>query len=472
MTVRTRFAPSPTGYLHVGGVRTALFCWLYARKHGGNFVLRIEDTHQQRSTAESVNAILEGMTWLGLEYDEGPFYQTERMERYRTVIQQLLEEDKAYHCYCSKEELETMRAEQLARKEKPRYDGRCRRRKEPAPVGVAPVVRFKNPVSGSVVVDDLIKGRVVFNNAELDDLIIARSDGSPTYNFTVVVDDTDMKISHVIRGDDHLNNTPRQINILTALGATLPRYAHVPMILGPDGQRLSKRHGAVSTMQFRDEGYLPEALLNYLVRLGWSHGDQEIFSIDEMIELFDITDVQRSAASVNPDKLLWLNQHYIKTCDPAHVAHHLSWHMGRREVDPTDGPDLIEVVKAQRERAKTLVEMAENSAIFYRDFDSYNEKDAAKHLKPENTELLRGLRERLVVLPDWTAEAVHEVINQTAEEYGLKLGKVAQPVRVAVVGRAVSPPIDITLALLGRERTLARLDAALEHISRRTAGAA
>lgn len=472
MTVRTRFAPSPTGYLHVGGVRTALFCWLYARKHGGNFVLRIEDTHQQRSTAESVNAILEGMTWLGLEYDEGPFYQTERMERYRTVIQQLLEEDKAYHCYCSKEELETMRAEQLARKEKPRYDGRCRRRKEPAPAGVAPVVRFKNPVSGSVVVDDLIKGRVVFNNAELDDLIIARSDGSPTYNFTVVVDDTDMKISHVIRGDDHLNNTPRQINILTALGATLPRYAHVPMILGPDGQRLSKRHGAVSTMQFRDEGYLPEALLNYLVRLGWSHGDQEIFSIDEMIELFDITDVQRSAASVNPDKLLWLNQHYIKTCDPAHVAHHLSWHMGRREVDPTDGPDLIEVVKAQRERAKTLVEMAENSAIFYRDFDSYNEKDAAKHLKPENTELLRGLRERLVVLPDWTAEAVHEVINQTAEEYGLKLGKVAQPVRVAVVGRAVSPPIDITLALLGRERTLARLDAALEHISRRTAGAA
>lgn len=472
MTVRTRFAPSPTGYLHVGGVRTALFCWLYARKHGGNFVLRIEDTHQQRSTAESVNAILEGMTWLGLEYDEGPFYQTERMERYRTVIQQLLEEDKAYHCYCSKEELETMRAEQLARKEKPRYDGRCRGRKEPAPAGVAPVVRFKNPVSGSVVVDDLIKGRVVFNNAELDDLIIARSDGSPTYNFTVVVDDTDMKISHVIRGDDHLNNTPRQINILTALGATLPRYAHVPMILGPDGQRLSKRHGAVSTMQFRDEGYLPEALLNYLVRLGWSHGDQEIFSIDEMIELFDITDVQRSAASVNPDKLLWLNQHYIKTCDPAHVAHHLSWHMGRREVDPTDGPDLIEVVKAQRERAKTLVEMAENSAIFYRDFDSYNEKDAAKHLKPENTELLRGLRERLVVLPDWTAEAVHEVINQTAEEYGLKLGKVAQPVRVAVVGRAVSPPIDITLALLGRERTLARLDAALEHISRRTAGAA
>ncbi len=472
MTVRTRFAPSPTGYLHVGGVRTALFCWLYARKHGGNFVLRIEDTHQQRSTAESVNAILEGMTWLGLEYDEGPFYQTERMERYRTVIQQLLEEDKAYHCYCSKEELETMRAEQLARKEKPRYDGRCRRRKEPAPAGVAPVVRFKNPVSGSVVVDDLIKGRVVFNNAELDDLIIARSDGSPTYNFTVVVDDMDMKISHVIRGDDHLNNTPRQINILIALGATLPRYAHVPMILGPDGQRLSKRHGAVSTMQFRDEGYLPEALLNYLVRLGWSHGDQEIFSIDEMIELFDITDVQRSAASVNPDKLLWLNQHYIKTCDPAHVAHHLSWHMGRREVDPTDGPDLVEVVKAQRERAKTLVEMAENSAIFYRDFDSYNEKDAAKHLKPENAELLRGLRERLVVLPDWTAEAVHEVINQIAEEYGLKLGKVAQPVRVAVVGRAVSPPIDITLALLGRERTLARLDAALEHISRRTAGAA
>ncbi len=472
MTVRTRFAPSPTGYLHVGGVRTALFCWLYARKHGGTFVLRIEDTDTQRSTAESVNAILEGMTWLGLEYDEGPFYQTERMERYRAVTEQLLEEDKAYHCYCSKEELAAMRAEQLARKEKPRYDGRCRNREGAAPAGVTPVVRFKNPVSGSVVVDDMIKGRVVFNNSELDDLIIARSDRSPTYNFTVVVDDMDMTISHVIRGDDHLNNTPRQINILAALGATLPRYAHVPMILGADGQRLSKRHGAVSAMQFREEGFLPEALLNYLVRLGWSHGDQEIFSIDEMIKLFDIKDVQRSAAAVNPEKLLWLNQHYIKSCEPARVAHHLSWHMGGRGIDPSNGPDLVDVVKAQRERAKTLAEMAENSAFFYRDVDSYNEKDATKHLKPENAEQLTGLRQRLAELPGWTAEAIHGAINETAGAYGVKLGKIAQPVRVAVAGRAVSPPIDVTLALLGRERTLARIDAALDYLGRRAAGAA
>jgi glutamyl-tRNA synthetase len=287
MTVRTRFAPSPTGYLHIGGARTALFCWLYARKHGGSFILRIEDTDLTRSTAESVNTILEGMTWLGLEYDEGPFYQTARMERYREVIRQLLDAGKAYHCYCSKEELDAMRAEQLARKEKPRYDGRCRERQGPPPSEEQPVVRFKNPRTGSVIVDDLIKGHVLFENAELDDLIIARSDGSPTYNFTVCVDDMDMKITHVIRGDDHLNNTPRQINILQALDAPLPVYGHVPLILAVDGQRLSKRHGAVSTLQFRDEGFMREALLNYLVRLGWSHGDQEIFSIDEMIEFLN-----------------------------------------------------------------------------------------------------------------------------------------------------------------------------------------
>ncbi|MFQ5995715.1 MAG: glutamate--tRNA ligase [Acidiferrobacterales bacterium] len=472
MTVRTRFAPSPTGYLHVGGARTALFCWLYARRHGGTFVLRIEDTDLERSTAESVNAILEGMTWLGLEYDEGPFYQTKRMERYRATIQKLLDTDKAYHCYCSKEELEAMRAEQLARKEKPRYNERCRDRQDPPPAGVKPVVRFKNPLDGTVVVDDLIKGRVVFNNAELDDLIIARSDGGPTYNLTVVVDDSEMEITHVIRGDDHLNNTPRQINIFRALGAAPPYYGHVPMILGTDGQRLSKRHGAVSTMQYREDGYLPEALLNYLVRLGWSHGDQEIFSIDEMIKLFDIKDVQRSAAAVNPDKLLWLNQHYIKTDDPARVAHQLSWHMGHLGIDPSQGPDLVDIVKVQQERAKTLVEMAENSAFFYRDIESYNEKDAAKHLKPQITEALQSLRDRLAVLEDWTAEAIHGLINEVAGAHGLKLGKIAQPVRVAVAGRAVSPPIDITLALVGRERTLDRLDAALTYISKHRAGAA
>ena len=327
MTIKTRFAPSPTGYLHIGGARTALFSWLYARKHGGKFVLRIEDTDLERSTVESVNAILEGMTWLGLEYDEGPFFQTQRFDRYKEVIKQLLDEGKAYRCYCTKDELEAMRNEQMANKQKPRYDGRCRTRSEPRE-GVEPVIRFRNPTEGAVVVDDLVRGKVVFQNSELDDLIIARGDGTPTYNLVVVVDDLEMGIDYVIRGDDHLNNTPRQINILKALGAEPPRYAHVPMILGEDGKRLSKRHGAVSVMQYRDDGYLPEAVLNYLVRLGWSHGDQEIFSIGEMVELFDVADINNSASTFNTSKLLWLNQHYIKTLDAAHVAHHLSYTWG------------------------------------------------------------------------------------------------------------------------------------------------
>jgi glutamyl-tRNA synthetase len=467
MTVRTRFAPSPTGYLHIGGARTALFCWLHARKHGGVFVLRIEDTDLKRSTAESVNAILEGMTWLALEYDEGPFYQTKRFDRYRAVIQQLLDEDKAYRCYCSKERLERVRAQQLKKKQKPRYDGHCREHGDSSPGSVAPVVRFKNPLDGNVIVDDLIKGRVIFSNAELDDLIIARSDGSPTYNFTVVVDDMDMGITDVIRGDDHLNNTPRQINILNALGVKTPTYAHVPMILGADGQRLSKRHGAVSTMQFREEGFLAEALLNYLVRLGWSHGDQEIFSIDEMINLFDIKNVQRSAASFDCEKLLWLNQHYIKTSDRAHIAHHLSRHLGQLGVDPVAGPPLVNVVEALRERAKTLVKMAESSAVYYRGFDHYEEKDATKFLKPEISGALADLRKRFARVLNWTAEGIHQVIQETAEAHGLKLGKIAQPVRVAVVGRAVSPPIDVTLALVGQEKTLAALDRAQTYIRQR-----
>jgi glutamyl-tRNA synthetase len=465
VTVRTRFAPSPTGYLHVGGARTALFSWLYARKHGGTFILRIEDTDLERSTAESVDAILQGMTWLGLEYDEGPFYQTHRFPRYKEVIATMLKEGTAYHCYCTKERLEQLRAEQMARKEKPRYDGQCRHGVTHPPAGVAPVVRFKNPLDGAVVVEDLIRGRVVFQNSELDDLIIARGDGSPTYNFTVVVDDMDMRITHVIRGDDHLNNTPRQMNMLKALNFTPPVYAHVPMILGPDGARLSKRHGAVSVMQYREDGYLPEALLNYLARLGWSHGDQEVFSIDEMIKLFDVTKVHSSAAAFNPEKLTWLNQHYIKNSDPKHVAHHLSYHLGRQGIDPASGgPDLIEVVKAQRERAKTLAEMAQNSAFFYKDFADYDPKDAASHLKPEVEKPLKDLRERFAALPLWEAQAIHEVVAGVAEAQGLKLGKIAQPLRVAVAGRAVSPPIDVTLMLVGREKTLERLDAALEYI--------
>jgi glutamyl-tRNA synthetase len=464
MTIRTRFAPSPTGYLHIGGARTALFSWLYARKHGGTFILRIEDTDLERSTAESVDAILQGMTWLGLEYDEGPFFQTHRFPRYQEVLRQLLKDGQAYHCYCSKERLDGLRAEQMARKEKPRYDGKCRHGVANPPQDVPPVVRFKNPQDGAVVVEDLIRGRVVFQNAELDDLIIARSDGTPTYNFTVVVDDLDMRISHVIRGDDHLNNTPRQINMLKALGVTPPTYAHVPMILGADGARLSKRHGAVSVMQYRDEGFLPEALLNYLARLGWSHGDQEIFSIEEMIRLFEVTNVHSSAAAFNPEKLLWLNQHYIKTADPAHVARHLTYHLGQLGIDPASGPDLIEVVKAQRERAKTLGEMAGASAFFFRDIEAYDPKDAQAHLKPEIREPLAALRGQLAALPQWTAEAIHAAVHGLAEARGLKLGKIAQPLRVAVAGRAVSPPIDVTLALLGRERTVQRLDRALQHI--------
>ncbi|MFL6621144.1 MAG: glutamate--tRNA ligase [Sulfurifustis sp.] len=463
MTVRTRFAPSPTGYLHIGGARTALFCWLYARRHGGTFILRIEDTDLERSTAESVNAILEGMTWLGLEYDEGPFFQTKRFPRYEEVIAQMLREGSAYHCYCSKERLEQLRNEQMARKEKPRYDQRCRNGVANPPVGVQPVVRFKNPLDGVVIVEDLIRGRIVFQNTELDDLIIARADGSPTYNFTVVVDDMDMKVTHVIRGDDHINNTPRQMNMLEALGVKPPLYAHVPMILGPDGSRLSKRHGAVSVMQYRDDGFLPEALLNYLVRLGWSHGDQEIFTLDEMVRLFEVTDVHTSAASVNPDKLLWLNQHYIKTSDPPHVAHHLSYHFGKLGVDPTKGPELAEVVKVQRERAKTLVEMAQNSVFFYRDPDKYDDKAVAKNLKPELRPALMALREALAQMSEWAPPALHAAVENAAKAHGLEFGKIAQALRVALTGRAVSPPIDVTLHLVGRERSLARIAAVLEH---------
>ncbi|MEE8119640.1 MAG: glutamate--tRNA ligase [Gammaproteobacteria bacterium] len=460
MKPRTRFAPSPTGYLHIGGARTALFCWLFTRHHGGEFVLRVEDTDRERSTDEAVQAILDSMAWLQLNHDEGPVFQTARLDRYREVVEQLLVEDKAYHCYCSREELDAMRAEQQARKVKPRYDGRCRQRTEPEP-GVNPVVRFKTPQQGETVVNDRVRGKVVFQNSELDDLIIARSDGTPTYNLTVVVDDWDMKISHVIRGDDHLNNTPRQINIFKALGAGPPEYAHLPMILGPDGAKLSKRHGAVNVMQYREDGYLPEAIRNYLVRLGWSHGDQEIFSTDEMIELFDINEINQSASTINPDKLLWLNQHYIKSGDPKMLAKELAWHMDRLGVDSGHGPDLAEVVQAQQERAKTLLEMALNSRFFYEEFTAYDEKAARKNLTSFSLPGLAMIQEKLTELVTWQANAIHDVIVATAASLDLKLGKVAQPVRVAVTGGAVSPPIDITLQLLGKEVALARLARAI-----------
>ena len=467
--MRTRFAPSPTGYLHIGGARTAFYSWLHARKHGGRFVLRIEDTDRERSTEASVNAILEGMTWLGLEYDEGPFYQTDRFDRYNEVIQQLMDKGLAYHCYCTREELDAMREEAMKRKEKPRYDGRCRTRGEPRE-GVEPVIRFKNPTDGVVVVDDLIKGKVVFQNAELDDLIIARSDGTPTYNLTVVVDDWDMGITHVVRGDDHLNNTPRQINLLKALGAELPIYAHVPMILGEDGKRLSKRHGAVSVMQYREEGYLPEALLNYLVRLGWSSGDQEVFSIDEMIEKFDVSDVNGAASTFNPDKLRWLNQQYIIAAEPEKIAHHLSIHLGKLGIDPCDGPDIMDVVMAQKERATTLVEMAEISEFIYRDFEAFDETAAKKNLRPVAEVPLLKVREALQALDEWTVEKLHATVQNVAEELDVKMGKVAQPLRVAVVGRAASPGIDVTLQLVGKDACLRRIDMALAFIRQRAAG--
>jgi len=465
MSVVTRFAPSPTGLLHVGGVRTALFSWLYARRMGGKFILRVEDTDRERSTEEAVRVILEGMAWLGLGADEGPYYQTQRFDRYREVISTMLAAGSAYRCYCTKQELDALREAQIARKEKPRYTGVCRERTQARP-GVAPVVRFKNPLAGEVVVHDLVHGAVTFQNAELDDLIIARSDGTPTYNFCVVVDDMDMGITHVIRGDDHLNNTPRQMNMLTALGAQPPVYAHVPMILGPDGAKLSKRHGAVSVLQYAEDGYLPDALLNYLVRLGWSHGDQEVFTRQEMIAAFDIHDVNKAASAFNPEKLLWLNQQHMVRAAPAALVPYLLAQLQRLGLECTDQGLLEGVIVAQRERAKTMKEMAANSRFFFVDAIELDPKAAAKHLATEDARaLLSRARERLAALPQWEAGSVHAALNQLAGELGAGLGKVAQPLRVAVTGTAVSPPIDATLALLGRTRALARIDAALERAS-------
>jgi glutamyl-tRNA synthetase len=458
--VVTRFAPSPTGMLHVGGVRTALFSWLYARHAGGKFILRVEDTDRERSTDEAVRVILEGMAWLALSADEGPYYQTHRFDRYKQVIREMLNAGTAYHCYCTKQELDAMREQQIVRKEKPRYTGVCRDRIEPR-AGVDPVVRFRNPVDGAVVVNDLVHGPVTFQNVELDDLIIARSDSTPTYNFCVVVDDMDMGVTHVIRGDDHLNNTPRQMNMLHALGATPPAYAHVPMILGPDGAKLSKRHGAVSVLQYEEEGFLPDALLNYLVRLGWSHGDQEVFTREEMIADFDIHDVNKAASAFNPEKLLWLNQQHMVRAQPAALVPYLQAQLRRLGLESNDQKLLEGVIVAQRERAKTMKEMAANSRFFFVEAVEIDPKAAAKHLTADARPVLQKVRERLTEIPEWTAAAIHGVVEALSQELQAGLGKIAQPIRVAVSGTAVSPPIDQTLDLLGRERTLARLDSAL-----------
>jgi glutamyl-tRNA synthetase len=445
--VRTRFAPSPTGYLHVGSARTALYSYLYARKHKGIFILRIEDTDLERSTQESVQAILDGMEWLGLNYDEGPFYQTHRFDRYKAVAQELVAQKKAYKCYCTKERLENLRTQQMENKEKPRYDGHCRNAKDQD----APhVIRFLNPDDGEVIFDDAVHGKTVFRNNELDDLIIVRTDGSPTYNFTVVVDDWEMKITHVIRGDDHLNNTPRQINILKALGAEIPIYAHLPMILGTDGKKLSKRDGTtVSVMQYKEEGYLPHALLNYLVRMGWSHGDQEIFSMDEMESLFDLQHINKAAASFNTSKLIWLNQHYLKTDSLSASAKEFAWHLNRLGIDISSGPLLTDIIDIQKERAKTLKEMAERSVFFYQNVQP-PEVLAQKHITEDLKPALKTLHDELEKLADFSDEPIHAILNATAEKYGLKLGDLAQPVRVILTGGTVSPPLQSTIRVLGK----------------------
>ena len=465
MTVRTRFAPSPTGFLHIGGARTALFSWAYARRHGGAFILRIEDTDVARSTPEAVQAIIDGMQWLGLAHDEGPFYQMQRMDRYKQVIAEMLAAGTAYHCYTSKEELDALRAEQEARKEKPRYDGRWRpeagKTLPPPPAGVPPVVRFRNPQGGVVAWDDQVKGRIEFANGELDDFIIARADGTPTYNFCVVVDDRDMGITHVIRGDDHVNNTPRQVNLLQALGAPVPAYAHLSMILGDDGQKLSKRHGAVSVMQYDEEGYLPEAVLNYLARLGWSHGDEEVFSMEQFVQWFDLDHITASAAQFNTEKLNWLNAHYLKVADPQRLAAESTRRLAEQGVAVAGGPDVAAVVLLYRDRAANLNELADAIHPFFA-VPKPSAEVAAQHLTEPALKGLAALRERFATCA-WQAAELGPVVKQTAAECGLKMPQLAIPLRVALLGMPQSPAIDAVLEVMGRERVLARLAAVLPH---------
>jgi len=460
--VRTRFAPSPTGYLHIGGARTALFSWLYARHLQGKFVLRIEDTDQLRSTEESTRAILDAMTWLGLNWDEGPFFQAERVDIHRAMIQKLVDEGKAYHCVCTPEELDEKRKRALAEGRKPKYDGTCREKNlSPSP---GAVVRFRCPQTGTTIVDDLIKGKISFNNEELDDLIIQRGDGYPTYNFAVVVDDAQMEITHVIRGDDHVNNTPRQILLYDALGYDIPRFGHVPMILGADKARLSKRHGATSVMAYKDLGYLPEALVNYLVRLGWSHGDQEIFSLDELITLFDLDNIGKSAAVFNPEKLLWLNQHYIKAYPDDKLLDLLQpfWRQAGMEVpDPEYGRSIIRDLRA---RAKTLVEMAEASAFYFTDEPAFDADAVEKFFIPEIAGHLEAIAETLMTLEDYSKEGIEVFLRKLVEDRAIKLKTIAQPLRIALTGKTVSPGLDDIMLTLGKERVLSRINRAVSYI--------
>ncbi|OMG54737.1 glutamate--tRNA ligase [Azonexus hydrophilus] len=457
--VRTRFAPSPTGYLHIGGARTALFSWAYARRHGGTFVLRIEDTDVARSTPEAVQAIIDGMNWLELTHDEGPFYQMQRMERYKEVIQQMLAAGTAYHCYTTREELDALRAEQEAKKEKPRYDGRWRpeagKTLPTPPADVPPVIRFKNPKDGVVAWDDAVKGRIEIANAELDDLIIARADGTPTYNFCVCVDDWDMGITHVIRGDDHVNNTPRQINILAALGAEVPIYAHLSMILGDDGAKLSKRHGAVSVMQYDEDGYLPEAVINYLARLGWSHGDDEVFSRQQFVEWFGLDHITASAAQFNTEKLQWLNQHYMKQLPAAELAAKVAPRLAARGVDVAGGPSLEKAVALYVDRSNTLNVLADAVEVFYTTVTP-NPELLAQHLAEEARPAIADFAAGIATV-DWEIPAIAALIKETVGKHGLKMPKLAMPLRVLLTGQAQTPSVDAVIELIGREGVLAAL---------------
>ncbi len=463
MIVRTRFAPSPTGFLHIGGARTALFSWAFAKKHGGDFILRIEDTDVARSTPEAVQAILDGMHWLGLDYDEGPFYQMQRMDRYKEVIQKMLDEGSAYYCYCSREELDALRENQMQQGVKPRYDGRWRPEAGKVlpqpPQDVSPVIRFKNPQSGNVVWNDLVKGEISIANQELDDLIIARGDGTPTYNFCVVVDDWEMGITQVIRGDDHVNNTPRQINMLMVLGATIPQYAHLSMILGDDGQKLSKRHGAVSVMQYHEDGYLPEAVLNYLARLGWSHGDDEIFSMQQFCEWFDLDHITPSAAQFNTEKLNWINAHYIKQASAESLAADITQRLVKLGVNVSEQPNFLAVINLYKERVNTLNELATNIAYFYQK-PVMDAAAAEKHLTDDIKPVIAALAE-LLKAADWQAESIHLAINEVVTQHQLKFPKVAMPLRVMLTGIAQSPSIDQVMALLGKDEVLARIEQVL-----------
>ena len=464
MTCRTRFAPSPTGYLHIGGARTALYCWLEARRRGGQFILRIEDTDRERSTQGAIDAILEAMAWLGLDYDEGPIYQTQRTDRYREVAEKMVADGKAYYAYETRAELDAIREAAMAAGEKPRYNGAYRDQDAPARDDPNRVIRFKNPHGGSVTWEDKVKGHIEIANSELDDLVIFRPDGFPTYNFAVVVDDIDMGITDVVRGDDHVNNTPRQINIYEALLAPVPAFSHLPMILDEHGAKLSKRTGAADVMQYRDMGYLPHALLNYLVRLGWSHGDQEIFSIDEMRSLFDLKGVNAKAARMDPAKLGWLNQQYLKTDDPGAVAAHLQWHLQQAGYDLDNGPAPADVVLALRDRVQTLKEMAERAVVWYLPLTDYDDKAVGKHLTDKAQAPLQDARARLAALADWNVETISAALHATAESLDLGMGKVAQPLRVAITGTQVSPDIAHTVYLAGQGEALKRIDAALAKI--------